>query len=205
MRPIVNNARTYIDSAETAWVYLASGWVQDHDELTDVLLEELKPTLRVEKTQMYGKTIHIPRETSWHGSKGDSYAYSGLKHDPHPWTPTLATIRDRLTVLTGTDYNSVLANYYRDGDDSVSWHADDEAELGPSFPADVRIASVSFGAHRRFLLRANDDHKDRYEIYLGCGDLLIMGGATQSLFKHSVPKTRRNIDARLNLTFRVRS
>ena len=94
----------------------------------------------------------MPRLTSWHGDPGCSYAYSGRLFHPAPWTPELAALRDRLIAAEGCAFNSVLVNHYRDGADSMGEHADDEPELGPSRD-DVRIASISLGAPRRFVLR----------------------------------------------------
>jgi alkylated DNA repair dioxygenase AlkB len=97
--------------------------------------------------------------------------------------------------------NAALANYYRDGRDSMGWHADDERELGPS-PDDVAVASLSLGAARRFLLRHRTRGETR-ELALGDGSLLVMRGTTQRHWRHALPKTRAAVGPRLNLTFRV--
>jgi alkylated DNA repair dioxygenase AlkB len=157
--------------------------------------------LRQETIVLFGRPVETPRLTSWHGDPGCSYAYSGRTFDPSPWTPELARIRESVSEHQGCRFNSVLANYYRDGRDSMGEHADDEPELGPS-PNDVRIASVSLGAPRRFVLR----HKRTKEVRafeLGDGSLLVMGGTTQLYFRHHVPRTKTAVAPRLNLTFRV--
>jgi alkylated DNA repair dioxygenase AlkB len=158
--------------------------------------------LRAETLVLFGQRKTTPRLTSWHGDPHARYAYSGRGFEPAPWTDELASLRERLRAATGIRYSGVLANYYRDGSDSMGWHADDERELGPS-PDDIRVASISLGAPRRFVLRARDDRSHRLEFPLGHGDLLVMGGTTQRHFVHAVPKTARVVGPRLNLTFRV--
>ena len=116
-----------------------------------------------------------------------------------PWITPLQELKKRIVSAVGTTFNSVLLNQYRDGRDSMGWHSDDEPELG-SAPS---IASLSLGGERRFVLR----HKKRkdlksVEISLAHGSLLVMRGSTQIFWKHQIPKTKKTIDARLNLTFR---
>lgn len=143
---------------------------------------------------MYGKTIPIPRLTAWYGVA--PYTYSGIINDPLEWTPTLLSIKESVERFTGHVFNSALLNYYRDGKDSISWHADDEKELGER----PLIASVSLGATRTFLLRHNDTKvTQRFE--LGDGSLLVMGGTCQEHYQHSLPK-RANAKERINITFR---
>ena len=98
---------------------------------------------------IFGQRRRVPRLVAWHGDPGTGYTYSGTLHEPQPWTPELRRLRDRVQALTGHPYNSVLLNLYRDGNDGMGWHADDEPELGRN-PV---IASVSLGATRRFKLR----------------------------------------------------
>jgi len=154
---------------------------------------------RQERIRIAGEMRWQPRLTSWHGDIGADYAYSGIRLDPHPWTPTLSRMRRDIEVATGHAYNSVLLNLYRDGNDSVGWHADDEALLGPT-PA---IASLSLGQTRLFRLR----HKRRLhapvDIQLTDGSLLLMAGSTQRHWEHTVPKERGERGPRINLTFRL--
>ena len=146
-----------------------------------------------------GKRILVPRLQAWYGDENANYGYSGLKLKPHAWTPLLASMRDRLQQRLSLPFNSVLLNYYRDGQDSVAWHSDDEPALG----ADPNIASLSLGTSRRFELK----HKQRRElkklsIELGDGSLLLMGSGLQRHWSHQVPKESGVTGARLNLTFR---
>jgi alkylated DNA repair dioxygenase AlkB len=188
-----------IDLGEGAWVSFEAGFVPDHWALMASLLETLP--LRQETIVLFGRSVAMPRLTSWHGDPGSTYAYSGRVFAPEPWTPELGALRDRLVVREGCPFNSVLVNHYRHGSDSMGEHADDEPELGPS-ANDVRIASVSLGALRRFVLRHRRT-REVHPFHLGEGSLLVMGGTTQRHYRHHLPRTRSPVGPRLNLTFRV--
>ncbi|TNF33216.1 MAG: alpha-ketoglutarate-dependent dioxygenase AlkB [Deltaproteobacteria bacterium] len=189
------------DLGRGAWYALALGFVPDHEAVMAALVAELP--LVQEPLTIAGKTYLTPRLTSWHGDPGCAYRYSGRVFEPSPWTPGLTALRDRLEATTGVRYHTVLANLYRGGDDAMGAHADNERELGPAAPDDVLIASVSLGAERRFVLVRNKDRADRVELLLGGGSLLVMGGATQRDWRHHVPRTKRPVGPRLNLTFRL--
>lgn len=157
------------------------------------LLEQL--AWRQDNIMMFGKQIAIPRLQAWYGDA--SYTYSNLKLEPLPWNPLLNSLKAHCEKVADSQFNSVLANLYRDGQDSNGWHSDDEKELG----INPVIASVSFGAERRFLLR----HKmtgEKVEFNLTSGSLLIMAGETQHHWQHTIPKTKRFVEPRINLTFR---
>lgn len=157
--------------------------------------------LKQETVRLYGRWLKVPRLTSWHGV-GD-YTFSGRTLQADPFPAVVEALRQEVSALAGVEFNSCLANYYRDGSDSVSWHADDEPELGPS-PDNAVIASLSFGDVRRFLIRPKGNPGGVREFRLEPGSLLIMRGDLQQTHEHSVPKTRIPRDPRLNLTFRVR-
>jgi alkylated DNA repair dioxygenase AlkB len=167
----------------------------------DRLLRELRDTTawRQETIKLYGKTIEVPRLTAWYGDEGTRYVYSGIKNVPLPWTPVLREIKRAVEPPAGVLFNRVLLNRYRTGQDSVSWHADDEPEFGEQ-PV---IASVSFGGNRTFQFK----HKKRKELQasveLTHGSLLIMRGGTQANWLHRIPKTAKTVEERLNLTFRA--
>ena len=150
------------------------------------------------KLRMFGRTLRAPRLAAWHGDAGARYAYSGALHLPRPWFGELRELRARIEAHTGARFNSVLLNYYRDGEDALGWHSDDEPELAPGAP----IASLSLGAPRRFLLR----HKRRKDlacaVELRPGALLVMRGETQTHWRHALPRTKRPVGPRINLTFR---
>lgn len=149
--------------------------------------------------KLYGKQIPLPRLTSWYGDPGASYKYSGIRSDPNPWNEGLSRIRERIEHCANHTFNCVLLNWYRDGQDSLNWHADDERELGTN-PV---IASANFGATRDFLIRKNDDHSQKISLPLKHGTLLVMRGEMQHFWQHSVPKRSNVRGSRFNLTFRT--
>lgn len=149
-----------------------------------------------------GKKHPIPRLNAWYGEK--SYTYSGNLMDSIPMTELMSTIRKRVEEQTGCSFNSVLINLYRDHNDTVGWHADDEPELDSKCP----IASLSLGAPRRFVLREKvpKDHPtkpQKLDLTLESGDLLVMYPPTQLRCEHTVPRTAKAIGPRINLTFRT--
>lgn len=168
-------------------------------EEATALAEQLRQDVnwQTETIVLYGREITVPRQVCWVGDAGIRYTYSGVVHDPLPWPPVLAALRTRVQAFTGHDFNSVLANRYRDGTDSMGWHADNERELGRN-PV---IASLSFGADRVFKLRHNKN-SETVEVRLGNGSLLLMCGSLQHHWRHCLPKMRGITEARVNLTFR---
>jgi alkylated DNA repair dioxygenase AlkB len=151
-----------------------------------------------ESMNMYGKTINFPRLTAWYGDDDKPYSFSGITLNPKKWTETLLKIKHIIEPLAKVNFNSVLLNRYRDGNDSISWHTDAEKELG----INPIIASVNFGATRKFQLR-HINSKEKIELQLSHGSLLIMGGEMQHYWQHQVPKTKQAVKERINLTFRV--
>lgn len=168
--------------------------------LTTAIYDSLNTELAWEQSviQVYGRPVQIPRLNAWYADRGCDYAYSGMQLKRHDWHPLLSDLKQRIEAATGARFNSVLANLYRDGNDSVGWHSDDEPELGRN----PNIASVSLGASRRFLLKHRKQRQLQHELCLNDGSLLLMAGETQHFWYHSVPKQRRIGDARINLTFR---
>ncbi len=164
-----------------------------------LLLELIEATeWRQEEITVYGKPYLQPRLSAWHGDL--SYSYSGIRLDPLSWTPTLLDLKVRVEALTEQQFNSVLLNYYRDQNDSMGMHSDDERELGHQ-PA---IASLSLGEERTFLLK----HKSRKDLKtvklaLPAGSLLLMKGDTQQYWRHGINKERQPCLPRINLTFRT--
>jgi alkylated DNA repair dioxygenase AlkB len=159
------------------------------------LLDEL--AWEEESIRIYGRPVKVPRLTCWYGEPGAVYTYSGVVHDPLPWTALLNRLRRQVEALSGRQFNSVLGNLYRDGNDSMGWHGDKEKELGPM----PFIASLSFGERRTFKIRHNRT-KETVTIDLSNGSLLLMGGVIQKHWRHCVPKTKQAKKGRINLTFR---
>jgi alkylated DNA repair dioxygenase AlkB len=162
------------------------------------LFEELMAVTpwRHEIATVMGRRLPIPRLTAWHGEAG--YVYSGIRMKPAPWNGPLLEIKAVAEGCAGHAFNSVLLNLYRDGRDSVSWHADNEPGLGRN-PV---IASVSLGATRRFQMK-HRRREDRLALDLPPGSCLVLAGATQHHWLHQVPKTNRPVGSRINLTFRA--
>lgn len=155
---------------------------------------------RQDYLQIAGKRIPIPRLQNWYGDPGARYGYSGLALEPHPWTAELLAIKERVQNLTGLVFNSLLANHYRNGADSVGWHSDDEKELG-DMPV---IASVSLGATRIFEMKhVAGRHRKTQRIPLVHGSVLLMAGTTQQYWRHQLPKDPGVTASRVNLTFRT--
>jgi len=167
---------------------------------SDVLFDSLQKNIEWKQDfiEMYGKSHPLPRLTAWYGDKNKSYTYSGITMTPLPWTKELLKVRREIEVFSQQEFNSVLLNYYRSGDDSVSWHSDDEDELG-ELPV---IGSVSFGGLRRFRFRNKEDNTQTHTYELEKGSLLLMKGNTQKYWEHEVPKTKKKVPGRINLTFR---
>jgi len=166
----------------------------------DALLATLRNAIpwEVHRIRLFGREHASPRLSCWIGDPDASYRYSGTRFAPRPWPAALAPIRERLAHELGLDFNSVLANRYRDGRDAMGWHGDDERELGPA-PV---IASLSLGATRRFVLKHRQHPERKLALELPNGSLLVMAGTTQQHYRHCLPRTARPIGERINLTFR---
>ena len=167
------------------------------EELLRELIDETP--WRHEAVTIYGKKHMQPRLIAWYGDRGQRYSYSGIALEPLPWTTTLTRVRGLVQNIVDEQFNSVLLNYYRDHQDSMGFHSDDEKELGPN-PV---IASVSLGATRTFVLK----HKTRSELKpvrweLPSSSLLLMKGLTQKYWKHGIDKQSKPCGPRVNLTFR---
>lgn len=167
---------------------------EDADSSFSDLLENAD--WRQEHAVLFGRRIAIPRLTAWYGAH--AYGYSGIRHEPAELTPALTALKSTIEGVAGKRFNSVLINLYRDGRDSMGWHSDDEPALGP----EPEIASLSLGAMRRFHLKHRTEG-DRVAIDLGHGSCLLMRGLCQTCWRHQLPKTRKRVGPRINLTFRT--
>lgn len=165
--------------------------------LFDRLYEDIP--WRQESLWIGGKRREVPRLQCWMGDTASLYGYSGMRLQPIAWDATVLKIRRRAEALSQQTFNSVLLNLYRDGMDSVAWHADDEAELGEN----PIIASVSLGADRPFQLKSKlSDRPAKHQIWLRSGSILVMGKGLQNNWLHQLPKVKSLKEARINLTFR---
>ncbi|XP_029365752.1 DNA oxidative demethylase ALKBH2 isoform X1 [Echeneis naucrates] len=179
---------------------------EEADQLFKQLEEQVVYSTGEEaKVQVFGKVYKIPRKQATYGDAGLTYTYSGVTRSACPWTPTLASIRDAVTRTTGQTFNFVLVNRYKDGQDHMGEHRDDEKELDPICP----IASVSLGAARDFIFRHRDARGKQssrqiepVRLELAHGSLLLMNPPTNTFWYHSLPVRKKVLLPRINLTFR---
>lgn len=163
----------------------------------EVLMNEIP--WRNDEVIIFGKHIVTKRKVAWVGDEGFAYTYSNTTRQAMPWTEELLELKQVAEEASGTKFNSCLLNLYHNGDEGMSWHSDDEKELGG--PNTV-IASLSLGAARKFSFKHKID-KERIDVVLGNGSLIIMQGATQRYWQHSLPKSAVIKHPRINLTFRT--
>jgi alkylated DNA repair dioxygenase AlkB len=193
--------------------------------VSDAFLAQLSAELAWKQGEIviFGKKIAEPRLTAWYGDAGKNYTYSGKLQEPLTWDNDLILIKNDVEKIIKNElfnsinkeinsvnkelinpinsdftFNSVLCNYYRNGQDSMGFHADNEKELG----LNPVIASVNFGESRRFVFRRRDDKTIKHELVLTHGSLLVMSGAMQHHWVHAVPKEPKKTKPRINLTFR---
>ena len=181
------------------------GWILFEEQFytqkeSAVLYDELLKTLNWSQGEitLFGKHYPTPRLEAFYADENLNYSYSGQHLVRQDFNSILLEIKNKLEKKSGFTFNSVLANYYRDGLDSNGWHADNEKELGKN----PLIASLSFGAERRFDLKHSTSIK-RLHLPLKEGSLLIMGGEIQHHWKHQIAKSKRINSGRINLTFRT--
>lgn len=167
---------------------------EESDLFFSALLKEIP--WKQEPIILFGKKIMQPRLTAWCGD--ESYSYSGITMQPQNWTPALQTIKDRIETELGLTFNSALLNQYRNEQDSMGWHRDDEKELGP----DPIICSVSFGATRDFKFQHSKNKNLKATLPLTHGSVLVMQGTTQHHWTHALPKRSKASGIRINITFR---
>ncbi len=179
----------------------------DSEEATEIFEQLLtETTWQQDDISLFGKTYKQPRLTALFSENNKVYSYSGITMFPKPFTPTLqkikSTIESKINSLQKTQYESkfnvVLLNLYRNGNDSIGWHSDDEKELG----INPEIASVSFGSERIFQLKHKTNKSLQTKILLEHGSLLLMKGKTQHFWQHRISKSKKINQPRINLTFR---
>lgn len=170
--------------------------ISEADRLLEVLLANT-PWQQQDIT-VFNRQMPMPRLTCWMGEA--AYTYSKLRNEPAPWTRPVLEIRDQLAALSNQVFNGVLLNLYRDGQDSMGWHADNEASLGPQ----PLIPSVNLGATRRMRFKPRKDRPGAaFGFDLPHGSVLLMSGATQENWLHTITKTAKPVGPRINLTFRT--
>jgi alkylated DNA repair dioxygenase AlkB len=171
-----------------------------HADYKTVLRKLIDETIwRQESVRIYGKVMPQPRLIAWYGDSGKKYDYSGISLIPLPWTDLLREIKRRVEDCTDSRFNSVFLNLYRDHNDSMGFHSDDERELG----LEPKIASVTFGATRTFVLKHKTKDIPSVKLPLDAGSVLLMKGKTQHNWKHGIMKQVQPCGPRVNLTFRT--
>ena len=182
---------------QDGYAYLIDDFIvpQQAADVFNTLLD--KVAWQQEHYVIYGKSVAAPRLVAWYGDPQARYAYSGIAHEPLPWLPVLWELKNRVEFAAQHQFNCVLCNLYRHGQDSMGWHADKEPELGRN----PFIASLSLGETRLFKFR-HTKTKETVDVILKPGCLLLMGGELQYHWRHSLPKTAKVHQARINLTFR---
>lgn len=183
---------------------MAEGMVYVKDFLSkqegDLLMEQLINTIEWEQREIviFGKPVMQPRLVAWYGDTGISYGYSGIKLEAREWTKELYEVKSKIYEEYVINFNSVLLNYYRNGNDSMGWHSDDEKELGQR----PIIASLSLGETRKFSIRKRNHYKEQEHLMLEHGSLLLMRDNFQHEWQHALPKSKKIQGPRINLTFR---
>lgn len=180
-------------------LYYTEG-IMDEGPATKMLATLLRDVpWRDETIMMFGKPVMQPRRTALYGDEGLVYRYSGRTMLPLPWTPDLLTLKQIAEQHAQSSFTTVLVNCYRNGNDSMGWHRDNERELG----CNPTIASISLGAQRLFQCKHRTDPSQRLSLPLSHASILVMKGAMQEHWYHQVPKERRVTEPRINLTFRT--
>lgn len=151
-----------------------------------------------DELMMFGKRIITARKVAWYGDPGSAYSYSGTTKQPLAWTDVMLELKQIVQHTAGLDFNSCLLNLYHHGGEGMGWHSDDEKALG----GNPCIASVSFGAERKFSLK-HKSTSQAFSLILESGSLLVMKDTTQAHWLHSIPKTKKITTPRISLTFRT--
>ncbi|MGB2197668.1 MAG: alpha-ketoglutarate-dependent dioxygenase AlkB family protein [Flavobacteriaceae bacterium] len=152
-----------------------------------------------DQIKVFGKVYDQPRLTALYANNNFPYSYSNIIMYPSPFSATLLEIKEKVEQQLKKEFTTCLLNLYRHGQDSNGWHADNEKELGKN----PIIASVSLGAERMFHMKHRTDNSQKIKINLIHGSLLVMSGSTQHYWLHQIPKTKKHVEERINLTFRI--
>lgn len=166
------------------------------DYFYDVLLK--KVAWKPDQAIIFGKHLETKRKVAWYGDKQFEYSYSGIQKVAMPWIEELLELKEMVESVSGESYNSCLLNLYHDGSEGMAWHSDGEKDLKKN----GAIASLTFGAERKFSFK-HKQSKERIDMLLENGSLLVMKDTTQSHWMHRLPPTKQLHGPRINLTFRT--
>ncbi|MGV4414128.1 alpha-ketoglutarate-dependent dioxygenase AlkB family protein [Chryseobacterium sp. T1] len=169
-------------------------------EQADFYFNNLLETIawRNDEAIIFGKKIFTKRKVAWYGDQPFEYTYSNTTKRALAWSKELLELKDIAEKETGETFNSCLLNLYHNGDEGMAWHSDGEADLKKN----GAIASLSFGAERKFAFK-HKQSKEKVELILEHGSLLVMKDTTQTHWLHRLPPTKKIKTARINLTFRT--
>ena len=170
--------------------------LQNPQSYYERLMEEV--AWKNDQTLIFGRLITTKRMVAWYGDEALEYTYSGMKKVASPWNTTLLELKRIVEHLTHETFNSCLLNLYHDGNEGMGWHSDAEKDLKEN----GTIASLSLGAERKFSFR-HKQSKERIDLTLENGSLLLMRGTTQKYWLHQLPKSKKITRGRINLTFRT--
>lgn len=170
------------------------------DEQAEYFYQKLMGTIdwRNDEALIFGKRFVTKRKVAWYGDESFEYTYSSFTKSALPWTKELLTLKKLTEEKTGELFNSCLLNLYHDGSEGMAYHSDGEKDLKKN----GAIASVSLGAERKFSFK-HKNTKERVDVFLEAGSLLVMKDETQSFWLHRLPPTKKIFTPRINLTFRT--
>ncbi|MDW3194317.1 MAG: alpha-ketoglutarate-dependent dioxygenase AlkB [Cytophagales bacterium] len=191
----VNQEKNHLPQDGEVFYYGKVFLAEAADGYYESLLNEI--AWQHDQAVIFGKTIQTKRKVAWYVEQPFSYRYSGTTKTALPWSATLRKIKSRIEEVSGETYNSCLLNLYHSGEEGMAWHSDGEVELKKN----GAIGSVSLGAERKFAFK-HKQTKERIDLWLEHGSLMVMKGTTQSHWLHRLPPTKKVLTPRVNLTFR---
>ena len=168
---------------------------EESNDLLDRLSREIN--WHHDEITIFGKKYITARKVAWYAENEIPYQYSGQIKTPFPYTPTLIKIKNQVEKITGNTYNACLLNFYHSGNEGMGWHSDNERSIVPQ----SSIASLSLGAQRRFDFKHRLT-QEKISLILNAGSLVNMRGTTQEFWLHALPKSKKIVEPRINLTFR---
>ena len=193
---VINEKINLLPKDGTVYYYGKLFSQKDADHYLQMLLANVD--WRNDEAIIFGKKIITKRKVAWYGDKPFQYTYSKITKLALPWTNELLQIKSFTEERTGETFNSCLLNLYHNGEEGMAWHSDGETDLKKN----GTIASLSFGAERKFAFK-HKQSKEKVELVLEHGSLLMMKGCTQDHWLHRLPPTKQISKARVNLTFRT--
>ena len=188
--------RNYLPHGGTVHYYGKLLNLKEADHYFERLMESIE--WKNDQAKIFGKLITTKRKIAWYAGENFTYTYSNITKNALPWTPELLELKKMVEQKTGETFNSCLLNLYHNGEEGMAWHSDGEKDLKHH----GAIGSLSLGAERKFAFK-HKETKEKIDIFLEHGSLLVMKGETQTNWLHRLPPTKLVKRARVNLTFRT--